>query len=77
MSRHTRWSRESWSRIFGASTVLVQVSLLVVGFIAQLQEIACIYKLGATLLDILWDRPVCGINDEKIQTSLLIEADLT
>ena len=46
-------------------------------FIADLRKLASDCGFGESLDDMLRDRLVCGIDDDKIQNRLLIEPDLT
>ena len=46
-------------------------------FVAELKSIARHCKLGNVLNDMLRDRLVCGVNDTRIQRSLLQEPNLT
>ena len=49
----------------------------VVAFVAELRQLTEYCDFGASLDDILCDRLVCGINDERIQQRLLAETNLT
>ena len=46
-------------------------------FVAQLRQLSEHCQFGDTLNDMLRDRIVCGINDQRIQRRLLAESDLT
>ena len=46
-------------------------------FVAQLRHLSEHCQFGDTLNDMLRDRLVCGINDQRIQRRLLVESDLT
>ena len=46
-------------------------------FVAQLRQLSEHCQFGDTLSDMLRDRIVCGINDQRIQRHLLAESDLT
>ena len=46
-------------------------------FVAQLRQLSEHCQFGDTLSDMLRDRIVCGINDQRIQWRLLAESDLT
>ena len=46
-------------------------------FIADLQRLAINCKFGGYLDEALWDRSVCGLNNEATQKRLLTEKDLT
>ncbi|KAL0160115.1 hypothetical protein M9458_043840, partial [Cirrhinus mrigala] len=49
----------------------------VIEYVAELRRLAQSCNYGATLEQMLRDRIVCGINDDRIQRLLLAEADLT
>ena len=49
----------------------------VADFVAQLRQLSEHCQFGDTLSDMLRDRIVCGINDQRIQRGLLAESDLT
>ena len=46
-------------------------------YIVELQSLAESCNYGSSLEAMLWDRLVCGINDERIKQRLLAEAKLT
>ena len=46
-------------------------------FVTELRRLSTDCAFGDTLSDMLRDRLVCGINEEKIQRRLLQEANLT
>ena len=46
-------------------------------FVAALRKLTEYCQFGDTLSDMLWDRLVCGINDQKLQCRLLAEPTLT
>ena len=49
----------------------------VADFVAQLRQLSEHCQFGEALSDMLRDRIVCGINDQRIQRRLLSESDLT
>ena len=49
----------------------------VADFVAQLRQLSEHCQFGDTLSDMLRDRIVCGINDQRIQRRLLAESNLT
>ena len=46
-------------------------------YVAELRKLSEHCKFGTALNDMLWDRLVCGIVDQRIQRRLLAEPDLT
>ena len=46
-------------------------------YVTQLKELARKCEFGDALNDMLRDRLVCGINDERVQKRLLVEVNLT
>lgn len=49
----------------------------IASYLAALRQLAEFCEYGETLDDMLRDRLVCGVNDEKIQQRLFSEIDLT
>ena len=53
-----------------------QLDELVAAYKAELRSIAEQCNFGASLQAMLWDQPVCGINDKAVQQRLLSESPL-
>ena len=58
-------------------TCVRQAGEPVVSYVCQLREVARRCNFGEALSEMLRDRLVCGVNDERIQKRLLLEAKLT
>ena len=62
---------------FKFNTRVRQENESIATYIAELKQLAVFCEFGNTLEDMLRDRLVCGVNDPRIQRSLLEETNLT